>query len=158
MPLVMIVVALYLLVSAPMLGLVLLVHNLKSDYTRLFVTALILQIIPIGLIFFPLGLIGLGMLFVSLFLTVRRNRQYEALGAKNPEVSRRWTLEYQANLVAVGLALEQKGVAWLFLEVAAKHGLGFLLELAPATLVIGSVLGAFLLKSRQRRHKRKESV
>jgi hypothetical protein len=149
MPLAMVVVALYVVVTAPLLYLVLRVHSLQSDYTRLFMAALILQIIPIGLVFFPLGFIGVVLLLASLVATWRRNWRFRAMGIENPEVARRWGLELVFNLWALGFALEQKGVAYLFLEVVDHHGLGFLWTgLLPMTGLLAVVL-AFLI-SRER--------
>ena len=138
----MLVVGLYIAVTAPMLYLFLRVHSLNSDYTRLFLAALILQIIPIGLIFFPLGLLGVALLIVSLVGTYRRNARFRALGIHNPEVARRWRQEYVLNLWALGLALEQKGVAYGFMQVIAHQGLAFLWTmLLPMSVLIWGCLG-----------------
>jgi hypothetical protein len=148
MPVVMGVVGLYIVVTAPMLALLLKVHGLQSAYTRLFVAAMILQIIPIGLFFFPLGFLGVVLLVVSLAVTWRRNRRFKAMGIDNPEVAKRWTLEYVFNLLGLAFAIEQ-GVAYLFLEVVDHHGLGFLWTgLLPMTGLLAVVL-AFLI-SRER--------
>lgn len=149
MPPVMGVVALYILVTAPMLYLVLRVHGLQSDYTRLFMLALILQIIPIGLLFFPLGFIGLVLLVVSLLATGRRNRRFKAMRIDNPEVARRWALEYVFNLVGLTLAVEQKAVSYLFVQVVERHGLGFLWTgLLPMTGVMAVALVALIRRER----------
>lgn len=149
MPPIMGVVALYILATAPMLYLVLRVHGLQSDYTRLFMLALILQIIPIGLLFFPLGFLGVVLLVVSVTATARRNRRFKAMGIDNPAVARRWTLEYLFNLVGLGLAIEQKAVSYLFLRVIERQGLGFLWTgLVPITVALAIVLGALIRRER----------
>jgi hypothetical protein len=150
MPLAMVVVALYVVVTAPLLYLVLRVHSLQSDYTRLFMAALILQIIPIGLVFFPLGFIGVVLLLASLVATWRRNRRFRAMGIDNPEVAKRWGLELVFNLWALGFALEQKGVAYLFLDVVGRHGLGFLWSfLIPASALGWLVLIGLIIRERR---------
>ena len=137
-----VVVGLYLVVTAPMLVLLLRVHNLNSDYTRLFMAALLLQIIPLGLLFFPVGFLGVGLLAVTLVATRQRNARFRALGIHNPEVARRWRQEYLLNLWAIGLAIEQKGVAYLFMQVSTHRGLDFLWTgLLPMTVVIWAGLG-----------------
>jgi hypothetical protein len=133
---VMAVVGVYLLFSAPMLGVLLLVHGLRSDYTNLLMAALFLQIIPIGLLFYPLGFIGVAMLGYTLWLAAERNRRFRRMGIDNVGVYRRWSTEYQANAVALGLAIEQKAVGLLFIEVAARHGFAMLWSLIPASVVL----------------------
>jgi hypothetical protein len=145
------VVGLYVLCTAPFLGLILYVHALKSSYTQLLVIALILQLIPIGLVFFPLGFIGVALLAYTLVETARRNRLFRAGGYDNPAVEQRWTREYVANLWAFGLALEQKGVALVFIQVTARLGLGGLWEgLLPASLILWSLLGYAIWKEVRR--------
>ena len=146
-----IVVALYVVVTAPLLFLLVKVHRLAGGYTGLFMAALILQLIPIGLFFIPLGLIGVAMLAVSLVGCWRRNRRFEALGIDNPEVSRRWRLEYALHLWAIGFALEQKGVAYLFLDVVGQRGFGFATSgLLPLSLALWAVLAVLLVHHRLR--------
>jgi hypothetical protein len=145
------VVALYVLVTAPLLVLLVKVHGLAGGYTGLFMAALILQLIPIGLFFFPLGFIGAAMLAVSLAGCVRRNRRFQALHIDNPEVERRWRLEYVLHLWAIGFALEQKGVAYLFLDVVGQRGFGFAMSgLLPLSLGLWLTLAALLLRHRRR--------
>lgn len=127
------VVALYLFVTMPFIALVPLAHALRSDYTRLFMAGLVLQLIPIGLVFFPLGFIGVAILGITFVSAHRRNRRFRDLAIDNPDVYRRWSCEYILNAFAFGFAMEQKGVAWLFLEVVSKHGfhiLGFLIAVS----------------------------
>lgn len=146
---VMIVVGLYVLVTAPLLGITLLIHGLKSDYTGLFVTGLVLQLIPIGLAFFPLGFLGVAVLAYTLWGALRRNQRFKALGIDNLEVYKRWSLEYQANLVALAFAIEQKGVSLLFIEVASRRGFGLLWGLAPASVVLWAVVIALVVRERR---------
>ncbi len=145
------VVALYVLVTAPLLFLLVKVHGLAGGYTGLFMAALILQLIPIGLFFFPLGFVGVALLAVSLVGCVRRNRRFEALGIDNPEVGARWRLEYALHLWAIGFALEQKAVAYLFLDVVGHRGLGFAQSgLLPLSLALWAVLAVLLVRHRHR--------
>ena len=147
---VMAVVGVYILVTAPLLAVILLVHGLKSDYTGLFMAALLLQIIPIGLLFYPLGFIGVALLAYTMWGAFQRNRRFRSMGIDNPEVYRRWSIEYQANVVALAFAIEQKGVGLLFLEVAARKGFGLLWVLVPTSLVLWAA--AIALIQHERRH------
>lgn len=145
------VVGLYVACTAPFLGLILYVHALKSSYTQLLIIALILQLIPIGLVFFPLGFIGVALLAYTLAETARRNGQFRASGVQNPEVERRWTREYIANLLAFGLALEQKGVALVFVQVTARQGLeGLWQGLLPVSLIMWALLGHLIWRETRR--------
>lgn len=119
----MVTVGVYVGMTAPFLPLLLYVHRWNGAYTGLFVAALVLQLIPIGLIFFPLGLIGVAILAGTLGSTRRRLRDFRASGMPNDEVHARWIREYLANLVAMGFALEQKAAALAFLEASSGHGL-----------------------------------
>jgi hypothetical protein len=147
---VMVVVALYIVTTIPLLALLLAVHRLRSDYTRLFQAALVLQIVPLGVLFFPLGFVGLALLVLATGLTVRRNRRFSAMRLENPAVARRWALVHLANAWALGFAVLQKGVVYLFLEVVGHRGLGFatrgLLPLAGlvALTLAGVTLRAFV--------------
>lgn len=116
------VVFLYLLATLPCLGLVVGVLRRQSAYTRLFLGGLLLQLLPVGLLYFPLGFAGVALLGYTLAVSWRHNRQLRASGIAHPDVERRWSLEYRANLWAVGFALEQKAMAWLFLEVVGHRG------------------------------------
>lgn len=140
------VVALYLLCTAPFLPLLLYVHRMKSAYTGMFIAAMILQLIPIGLVFFPLGLVGVGMLAFTLVATNRRNSAFVRSRLPNPGVERRWREEYLANLVAFGFGLEQKSVALLFIHVTTPHGgLGNAIwALLPGSLLLWGVLGPLM--------------
>ena len=141
------VVGLYILVTAPLLYLLLRVHAMKSDYTRLFVAALLLQIIPIGLFFFPFGVAGVLLLAVSLGDAYRRHARLKAMGIDNPEVSSRWQLAYMLHLWAIGFTLEQKGVAYLFLDVVNHRGFGFFWQgFLPMSAAIWLILGALILR------------
>lgn len=139
----MVAVALYVAVTVPLLAILLLVHRWKSDYTTLLMAALILQIIPIGLMFFPAGFVGVVLLAASLALTWRRNRRFRQLRLDNPEVHRRWTQEALLAVVALGFSLEQKGVAWLFAEVAAgKPAIAQLCWLLPGSVALWALIAA----------------
>jgi hypothetical protein len=139
------VVGLYLGCTAPFLGLMLFVHGLRSSYTGLFMIAIALQLIPIGLVFFPLGFIGVALLAYTLAVTGRRLRAFRQSNLPNPEVERRWSREYLANLWAFGLALEQKGLALVFVEVTSRRGLdGFWWGLLPFSVVLWAFLGVLL--------------
>src|SRR5690606_36725250 len=109
----MIVGGLCVLATASLLFVLLRVDALKSDYTRLFLAALLLQLIPVGLIFFAFGLVGVALLAVSLAEAHRRHAPLKRMGIHNPEVASRLQLEYMCHLWALGFALEQKGVAYL---------------------------------------------
>lgn len=115
------VVALYVAVTVPFLVLLLKVHGWGSDYTRWLLAALALHLVPVGLLFFPLGLVGTGVLAFSLVEAARRNRGLRRLHIDNVLVARRWSEEYRVHLWALALSLEQKAVAWLFLEVAGRR-------------------------------------
>jgi hypothetical protein len=145
------VVGLYVACTAPFLGLILYVHALRSSYTQLLIIALILQLIPIGLVFFPLGFIGVALLAYTLAETGRRNRLFRTGGYQNPEVERRWTREYLANLWSFGLALEQKGVALVFVQVTSRQGLDGLWQgLLPASLILWALLGFSIWREHRR--------
>lgn len=146
---VMAVVGLYVVVTAPLLAIILLVHGLKSDYTGLLMAALVLQIIPIGLLFYPMGFIGVLMLAFTLWGAARRNQRFRTMGIDNMEVYRRWSTEYQANLVALALALEQKGIGLLFLDVASRKGFGMLWGLVPGSVLLWTVVVALVLHERR---------
>ena len=142
------IVGLYVFFTAPFLALLMFIHRLRSSYTGLFMVAIILQLVPIGLIFFPLGFIGVGLLAFTLVSTARRNKSFESSGLHNPGVQRRWTLEYIANLWAFGLALEQKGVALVFIQVTSRSGLSGLWEgFLPASVLMWLLLGPLILRA-----------
>lgn len=135
------IVALYILCTAPFLPLLLYIHRLQSAYTGVFIAALVLQLIPIGLVFFPLGFIGVAMLAYTLVATARRNHLFRLAGIDNLEVARRWTQEYIANLIAFGFALDQKGVALVFIQVTSRQGFAGLWEgLLPASAILWLLL------------------
>ncbi len=117
-------VALYLAATAPFLPLLLVVHRLGGAYTALFIAAIVLQLVPIGLVFLPLGFIGVVMLAYTLTAVSRRLSDYRRSGIDHPTIHRRWIQEYLANLVAFGFALEQKGAAIVFIEASSGQGLG----------------------------------
>lgn len=149
------VVFLYLLATLPCLGLMVGVLRQRGDYTRLFVAGLVLQLLPVGLLYLPLGAVGVLLLAYTLVASFRRNRQFRASGIAHPEVERRWSLEYQANLFALGFALEQKAVAWLFLQVVSHHGMQALWRwILPASAVTwGGLLLLFVLERRTLRRR-----
>lgn len=134
-------VALYIVATAPFLPLMLVVHKLDGAYTAPFIAALVLQIVPIGLIFFPLGFVGVAILGFTLFQVRRRLGDFRRSGLENPEVHVRWIKEYLANLVALGFALEQKGAAFVFLEASSGQGLGHLWTiLIPSSVALWAVI------------------
>lgn len=114
------IAALYMLVTAPFLVLLIKVHATKSDYLGLFLWGIALQLIPIGLIYFPLGFVGWAILLLSLAGSWKRNRQFRLSGLDNPTVGRQWSLEYGWNLLAFGLATQQKLVALLFVALTGR--------------------------------------
>lgn len=116
------VVFLYLLASLPFLGLLVGVLRRQSAYSRLFIWGLVLQLIPVGLLYFPFGAAGVLLLAYTLVASHRQNRQFRATGIAHPDVELRWSREYQANLWALGFAVEQKAMAWLFLQVVGRQG------------------------------------
>jgi hypothetical protein len=142
------VVGLYVMFTAPFLLLLLFVHRLRSSYTGLFMAAIVLQLIPIGLIFFPLGFMGVGLLAYTLVSTARRNQAFRASGLQNPAVLRRWTFEYIANLWAFGFAIEQKGAALVFIQVTSRAGLSGLWQgFLPASVLVWLLLGPMLWRA-----------
>jgi hypothetical protein len=147
----MIAVVLYIAATAPFLPLLLLTHRLQGAYTAPFIVALVLQLIPIGLVFLPLGFVGLAILVATLAMVHRRLRAFRRSGLDNPEVHARWIREYLANLVALGLALEQKGAALLFLEASSRQGLGHLWwVLLPASVALWVPLGVVIRREWRR--------
>lgn len=135
------VVFLYLLVTLPCLVMLVWVLARRGEYTRLFVGGLLLQLVPVGLLFWPLGLAGVLLLAYALADSARRCRALRRSGIRHPEVERRWSLEYQANLLALAFALEQKAVAWLFLAVVS-HRTTALGWLVPASAVLWVAVAA----------------
>lgn len=136
-------VALYLVATAPFLPLLLIVHRLGGAYTAWFIAAIVLQLVPIGLVFLPLGFIGVLLLASTLLAVTRRLRDFRRSGIDNPEVHRRWIQEYLANLVALGFALEQKGAAFVFLEASSGQGLGhFWTVMLPLSVVMWGAIAA----------------
>lgn len=147
----MIAVGLYVLTTAPFLPLMLFVHRLGGAYAGLFMAAMILQLVPIGLVFIPLGAVGVALLGFSLHRVAQRLKGFRRAGLPNPAVHERWSHEYLANIVALGLALEQKGAAWTFLE--ASRGVGFATFwtwIVPLSLVLWAWLAWLIV--RERRH------
>lgn len=135
-------VALYLVATAPFLPLLLVVHRLGGAYTTLFIAAIVLQLVPIGLVFLPLGFLGVAMLAYTLLAVLRRLGDFRRSGIENPLVHRRWIQEYLANLVALGFALEQKAAALLFLEASSGQGLGHLWSvMLPVSVVMWGAIG-----------------
>lgn len=133
----MIAVAFYLVATAPFLPLMLLIHRLGGAYTGLFVVALVLQLVPIGLVYLPLGFIGVVLLGYSLKRTADRLRDFRRSGVHHPEVHARWVKEYLLNLLAFGFALEQKIAAALFIDTSTGAGLTHLLPIAlPCSLLL----------------------
>ncbi|MEB3329989.1 MAG: hypothetical protein VKQ33_12215, partial [Candidatus Sericytochromatia bacterium] len=146
----MVMVGLYVLVTAPFLPLMLYVHRLGGAYAGLFMAAMVLQLIPIGLAFLPLGLVGVGLLAVSLVGVGRRLTAFRAAGLHNPEVHGRWSREYVANALALGLALEQKGVAWGFLAASQGDGLRVLWgAVLPASGLVWALLAWLIVRERR---------
>ena len=134
-------VGIYVAATAPFLPLLLIVHRQGGAYTGPFVAALVLQLVPIGLVFVPLGFIGVGMLGWTLWATDRRLRAFRRSGLDSPEVHGRWLREHLTNLVAFGVALEQKTAALLFLDASAGGGLRHLWTgLLPASVALWLVL------------------
>lgn len=145
------VVALYLGCTAPFLGLMLYVHGLRSSYTGPFMVAIALQLIPIGLVFFPLGFVGVALLAYSLASCGRRLHAFRQAGLPNPDVERRWSREYLAHLWAFGLALDQKGLALVFIEVTSRRGLdGLWWGLLPFSVALWAILGFSIQREWQR--------
>ena len=134
-------VALYLLATAPFLPLLLVVHKLDGAYTGLFIAAIVLQLVPIGLVFLPLGFLGVAILAYTLHAVHGRLRDFRRTGLDSPLVHARWIREYLANLVAFGFALEQKAAAVIFLEASSRQGLGHLWWVAlPASVAMWAVI------------------
>lgn len=135
-------VALYLLATAPFLPLLLVVHKLDGAYTAPFIVAIVLQLVPIGLVFLPLGLVGVAILAYTLHGVWGRLRDFRRAGLASPQVEARWIKEYLANLVAMGLALEQKAAAIVFLEASSGQGLAhFWWVMLPASVVLWAAIG-----------------
>jgi hypothetical protein len=65
----------------------------------------------------------------------------------NPAVARRWALVYLANAWALGFAVIQKGVVYLFLEIVGHRGMSFAWRgLAPLAAAVAVVLAAVTLR------------
>ncbi len=144
------VVFCYMFASLPFLGLLVGVLRRQSAYTRLFVAGLVLQLVPVGLLYFPLGVAGVLLLVYTLAASFRQNRLFRATGIVRPDVEHRWSREYQANLWALGFAVEQKAMAWLFLQVVGRHGFQVLWQwILPLSGVMWT--GLFLLLWTERR-------
>lgn len=140
----------YMIVTAPFLYLLVKAHGMQRDYLGLFVTGVILQIIPIGLVYFPLGLAGLAVLGASLSGAAARSRRIRRSALRAPEVIRRWSGDYLLNLVAFALALEQKGIAVVFIAVTRRmSGTALWLSLGAFSLVLWATV--LLLARRERR-------
>lgn len=126
-------VACYVVATIPFLPLMLVVHRLGGAYAGLFLAALVMQILPIGLVFIPVGALGVALLAYTLRQVSRRLVQFRLSGMHNADVHARWVKEWLANWVAFGLALEQKAAAWLFLEASSGH------PITTLTLVFGGL-------------------
>lgn len=142
-------VILYLAITGPMALVMLKVHGLRSDYTRLFMLAMFLQLIPVGLIFLPLGVIGLALLAYTLGATVLRNRKFRRMAIHNPEVHRQWTVEAIAHFAALGLAVEQKLIALAFMSVVSRQPGPWWAWLIAGSVVIGAVTGLAIARERR---------
>ncbi|HEY9724253.1 MAG TPA: hypothetical protein V6D47_19790 [Oscillatoriaceae cyanobacterium] len=141
------VIGLYILCTIPFLVLLVMMHALRSDYAKLFIAGIVLQIVPLGLIFFPVGFFGVGLLCYTGISSGRRLRRFRASGLYNPDVLKRWSWEFIANVIAIGFSFEQKGVAWLFTEVTNRHGFGFLWnDLVPVSLAMWAVLAVLIVR------------
>ncbi|MEB3223680.1 MAG: hypothetical protein VKS61_16520 [Candidatus Sericytochromatia bacterium] len=116
-------VGLYVLMTAPFLPLMLYVHRLGGAYSGLFMAAMVLQLVPIGLVFFPMGAVGIGLLGLALWRVGQRLAGFRQAHIDNPEVHLRWSREYVANAIALGFACEQKGAAWVVLEATRGQAL-----------------------------------
>ncbi|MEB3196745.1 MAG: hypothetical protein VKP62_06025 [Candidatus Sericytochromatia bacterium] len=144
-------VGLYVLATAPFLPLMLYVHRLDGAYAGLFMGALVLQLVPLGMLFLPLGALGVALLMVTLYRAHARLVAFRDAGLHNPRVHARWIREYLANLVALGLALEQKAVAWIFLEASSGKGLDHLYTIVlPASLLLWAGLLVLIRRENQR--------
>jgi hypothetical protein len=147
----MVAVGVYVAMTAPFLPLLLYVNRYGGAYTGLFVAALVLQLVPIGLVFFPLGFIGVGILGWTLWSTRQRLLEFRRSGIPNPSVHAAWVREYLANLVAMGFALEQKGAALAFLEASTGQGLFVLWAIfLPASVLLWAGLAVPLRAERRR--------
>ncbi|MEB3186140.1 MAG: hypothetical protein VKP72_01730 [bacterium] len=126
----------YLACTIPCVGLLIWILRLRSDQVGLFAVALWLQLVPVGLLYWPLGLPGVVLLAAALWRCVRRNHRFRSSGLGNPEVERLWSRETVGAWLALGLACEQKGLAWLFLEVTGHRGWDLLWHvLLPVSLI-----------------------
>lgn len=127
---------LYAAFTVPLLLLLIRVHAWGSPYTRLFQAALLLQIVPVGLVYLPLGAVSLGVLGYALWKAEKQVRQFRALGVSNPAVERRWGTLALAAWGAMGCACQQKVVAVLFVELVAHQPLA---ELLPAAVGVSGL-------------------
>lgn len=126
----------YLACTIPCVGILVGLLRLRSDQTTLFTVALWLQLVPVGLLFWPLGLPGVLLLGLALCRCVVRNRKLRASGIVQAEVERLWSRETIGAFLALGFACEQKAMAWLFLDVTGHRGWAVLPEvLIPASVV-----------------------
>jgi hypothetical protein len=118
---VLLTVFLYILSTAPFLPLLILTHRLRADNTPRIITGMALQIIPLGLVFLPLAVAGVAYLTFLLRESIKRNRQFEQSGLNHPDLWQKWRQETTLLWWAVGLAIQQKIIAWLFLDASARH-------------------------------------
>jgi len=136
------VIGAYLACTVPLLAILLKALTMRGAYMGVFIAGLLLQIIPIGLFFFPLGIIGVGILAYSTISASHRAYQLRRLHLDNQDVERLWTLELLLNLMAIGFAVQQKLFAWLFLQVTLRQADLFLLGvLAGISLLWWALIG-----------------
>lgn len=129
----------YLLSTAPFLFLLPLAHRGQAEGRTWLLAGMVLQLLPIGLIFFPLGFVGVAILGGAWVATLRRQRLFALSGILRPDLAAAWRQEQLLAGAATTLALQQKGVALAFLEAARGHG-GW--PLAGALLLWGLALWA----------------
>ena len=136
----------YIACTVPCVGLLVWILQLRSVHAREFQVALFLQLLPVGLLYWPLGVPGVAILGSCIWRGGRRMRQFRGSGLYNPSVEKAWSLEQVGALLAFGLACEQKAFAWLFLEVSSHRGWGVLWGTILPASVFGWLAIALLVR------------
>ncbi len=145
----------YLACTIPCVGILVGLLRLRSDQATHFTVALWLQLVPVGLLFWPLGLPGVILLGLALWRCLVRNRKLRASGIVQSTVERLWHRETIGAFLALGFACEQKAMAWLFMDVTGHRGWAVLGEiLIPASVVTWTAIALGIWRERHRFHLR----
>ena len=114
----------YIACTVPCVGLLVWILQLRSVHAREFQVALFLQLLPVGLLYWPLGVPGVAILGSCIWRGGRRMRQFRVSGLYNPSVEKAWSLSVGGAKPALRLGL---GVAGLcrFLRGFSGGGGGY---------------------------------